>query len=140
MKSLRYDEIRLVRYTKLIDRAILEHKYPLATQLAYRCLLEYYRLFFRFFSPQRKYLNKNAFQLSMDFVRYVRKKRWSQFKSKQLFSMLNTSYELTTWSNLKITDKELSTDLAMATYAREQVLAISSLLVGSLDEIEGELN
>lgn len=134
MKTLRYDEIRLVKYTKLIDKAILDHRYGIAVQLAHRCLLEYYRLFLRFLIPNSRYLNKNAFQLSMDIVRYVRNQKWTFFKSKQLFAMLTTSYRLTRWYGLKIADRELHTDLAMATFAREQVLAISKLLVGTIEE------
>lgn len=140
MKTLRYDEIRLVKYTKLIDKAILDHRYGIAIQLAHRCLLEYYRLFLRFLIPNSKYINKNAFQLSMDIVRYVRKQKWTFFKSKQLFAMLTTSYHLTHWSRLKFADRELHTDHAMATFAREQVLAISKLLVGSIEELNENEN
>ena len=133
MRTLKYSEIRLVKYGRLIDKAILQKKYGLATHLAYRCLLEYYRLFLRFRMPSSKYINQNAFQLSVSIVKYLRKyPRISGFKSKHLFSMLSTSYYLTNLSRKKTGDRELHVDLAMATFARENALAISRLIMGSL--------
>lgn len=136
MRTVDYNEIRLVKYTKLIDKAIVAKRYGLATQLAYRCLLEYNRLFIRFLSPHSKLLRKNAFQLSIEVVKYFREKPdWFTFKrSRQLFAMLKTTYTLTRLSTLRYADRDTHVDLATATYARDQALAIARFLSGSIRE------
>ena len=136
MRTLDYSEIRLVKYSKLIDKAIAERRYGLSTQLAYRCLLEYNRLFMRFMLPNSKWLKKNAFQLSIEVVRYFRKHpEWFTFRrSRQLIAMLKTTYYLTNLSNMRYADRDLHLDLATATYARDQSLAIARFLCGSVRE------
>lgn len=128
MQQIDYNAIRLIRYSKLLDKAILEHRYSLATHLAYRCLLEYNRLFIRFLSPQSKTLRRNAFQLSLLTVRYLR----HQYKSVHLFNVLRSTYYITHVSGSRYGDKDLHIDLATATFARDQALAISNLLFGSI--------
>jgi hypothetical protein len=136
MRHLDYCEIRLVKYTKLIDKAIASKRYGLSTQLAYRCLLEYNRLFMRFCIPSSKSLKKNAFQLSIEVVRYFRKSPdWFTFKrSRQMLAMLRTTYYLTKLSSMRFADRDLHLDLATATYARDQSLAIARFLFGSVRE------
>jgi hypothetical protein len=132
-----YNAIRLIRYGKLIDKAILEHKYSLATQLAYRCLLEYNRLFVRFLMPQAKTMRRNAFQLSLLTVRYMRKRRKLTLKrTRQLFNLLRSTYFITNLSYPRYADRDLHVDLATATFARDQALAISNFLFGSLSEFK----
>ena len=132
-----YNAIRLIRYGKLIDKAILEHKYSLATQLAYRCLLEYNRLFIRFLMPQAKTMRRNAFQLSLLTVRYMRKRRKLTLKrTRQLFNLLRSTYFITNLSYTRYADRDLHVDLATATFARDQALAISNFLFGSLSEFK----
>lgn len=134
MRHLDYCEIRLVKYTKLIDKAIASKRYGLSTQLAYRCLLEYNRLFMRFCVPNSKSVKKNAFQLSLEVVRYLRTRPdWFTFKrSRQMFAMLKTTYFLTKLSNTRFADRDLHLDLATATFARDQSLAIARFLFGSV--------
>ncbi|MDX1479093.1 MAG: hypothetical protein R3301_15370 [Saprospiraceae bacterium] len=136
MRVLDYNEIRLIRYTKLIDKAIVAKRYGLATQLAYRCVYEYHRLFMRFLVPQKKLLRKNAFQMTVDVVGYFRAKPgWFTFKrSRWLFSMLKTSYYLTRLSKRRFADRDLHVDMATAVFARDQALAISKFLFGSLKD------
>jgi len=127
--------MRLVRYTKLIDKAILERRYALATHLAYRCLLEYNRLFMRFLMPQTRYFRQNAFQLSIQVVRYMRSGKALSFRrTRMLFGMLRSSYYLTTLSSHKFGDRDVHVDLATATFARDQARSIAKFLFGSLSE------
>lgn len=135
MYTVDYNEIRLIRYTKLIDKAILCRRYGLATHLAYRCLLEYHRLFLRFLMPQTKGIRKNAFQLSIMVVRYMRSQRRLTFRmTRLLFGMLRSTYVITNLSGRKHGDRELHVDLAMATFARDQALTIARFLFGSVSE------
>lgn len=141
MRTIDYNEIRLIRYTKLIDKAIAAKRYGLATQLAYRCVFEYNRLFIRFLLPHKQLFRKNAFQLTIEVVQYFRSKPgWFNFKrSRQLFAMLKTSYFLTRMSTLRFADRDLHIDLATAKFARDQALAISSFLFGSVrDSVDGK--
>ena len=133
-------EIRLVKYSKLIDQAIATKRYSLATNLAYRCLLEYQRLAARFLIPHVKSPSKNAFQLSTEMVQHLRKSSGSLTwtKTRQLFALLSTSYHLTTWSKLPFGDRDLQVDLAMATYARDQSLQLSRFLIGTVQELRSE--
>ena len=131
MQQIDYNAIRLIRYSKLIDKAILEHRYSLATHLAYRCLLEYNRLFLRFLMPQSRALPRNAFQLSLMTIRLLRK----QYKARHLFDVLKSTYYITNLSGEKYGDRDLHIDLATATFARDQALAISEFLFGSLNHM-----
>lgn len=133
MHHVDYNAIRLVKYSKLIDKAILAHKYSLATHLAYRCLLEYHRLFARFLMPQTKTFRQNAFQLSVMTVRYMRSSRkLTVHRTRQLFEMLRSTYFITNLSRTRYADRDLHVDLATATFARDQALAISKFLFGTL--------
>lgn len=135
MQHIDYNAVRLIRYSKLIDKAILSRRYSLATQMAYRCLLEYHRLFLRFMAPQSKTFRQNAFQLSIAVVKYLRTRRkLTVRRTRKLFEMLRSTYYLTNLSLQKSGDRDLHVDLAMATYARDQALAISKFLVGSMQE------
>ncbi|HLF62557.1 MAG TPA: hypothetical protein VI603_02340 [Saprospiraceae bacterium] len=135
MHHVDYNAIRLIRYSKLIDKAILAHRYSLATHLAYRCLLEYHRLFARFLMPQTKIFRHNAFQLSVMTVRYMRTRRkLTLHRTRQLFNMLRSTYFITKLSGARYADRDLHVDLATATYARDQALAISRFLFGTLNE------
>lgn len=136
MKTIDYCEIRLVKYSSLIDRAILEKRYALATQLAYRCLLEYNRLFVRYCIPSSTSVRKNAFQLSVEVVRYVRinRKYFRIRKSRYLMKMLSASYYLTNLSKLRYGARDIHVDLATAQYARDQSIAIAKFLMGSVRE------
>jgi hypothetical protein len=132
MQHIDYNAIRLIRYSKLIDKAILEHRYSLATHLAYRCLLEYNRLFVRFLSPNSRTLRRNAFQLSLLTIQHLR----NQYKSVHLFNVLRSTYFITHISGSRYGDKDLHIDLATATFARDQALAISNLLFGSMKKLK----
>ena len=136
MKTIDYCEIRLVKYSRLIDRAILEKRYALSTQLAYRCLLEYNRLFMRYYLPTSSSLRKNAFQMSIEVVKHVRFNRrfFKIRKSTYLMRLLSTSYYLTNLSKLRYGQRDLHVDLATAQYARDQSLAISRFLMGTVVE------
>jgi len=138
MQHVDYNAIRLIRYGKLIDKAILQHRHGLATHLAYRCLLEYHRLFLRFLMPQTKTIRRNAFQLSLLTVRYLRtRQKLTLQRTRQLFDMLRTTYFITHLSGTRYADRDLHVDLATATFARDQALAISKFLFGSLREETG---
>ena len=135
MKQVDYNAIRLIRYSKLIDQAILSRRYSLATQMAYRCLLEYHRLFLRFVLPQTLIVKRNAFQLSVLTVKHLRtRQKLTVRRARQLFDMLRGTYYITHMSSTTVGDRDLHVDLATATYARDQALAISKFLFGSLSE------
>jgi hypothetical protein len=135
-----YNAFRLVRYGKLIDKAILARRYGLATHLAYRCVLEYNRLFVRFIMPQTKTFRRNAFQLSILTVRYLRTRRKLTLRrTRQLFDLLRSTYFITHVSSTSQGDRDLHVDLATATYVRDQALAISKFLFGSLNEEKDRL-
>jgi len=140
MQHIDYNAIRLIRYSKLIDKAILAHRYSLATHLAYRCLLEYHRLFARFMMPQTKPFRHNAFQLCVMSVKYLRTSRnLTLNRTRLLFDMMRTTYFITNLSGTRHGDRDLHVDLATATFARDQALAISKFLFGTLsEEAEGE--
>ena len=141
MHHVDYNEIRLVRYSKLIDKAILDHRYTLATHLAYRCLLEYNRLFLRFLMPQSKTFRRNAFQLFVIIVQYMRTRRKLTLqRTKQLLNMLRSTHTITHLHSIRYTDRDLNVDLATATFARNQALEISQFLFGSLNEEKPKLN
>lgn len=135
MQQIDYNAFRLVRYSKLIDKAILEHRYSLATHLAYRCLLEYHRLFLRFLVPQSKVIKNNAFQLSLVVVRYMRGRRSLTVKrTQQLFGILRSTYAITDLASAWHGDRDLHADFVTATFARDQALATARFLFGSLCE------
>ena len=135
MQHIDYNAIRIIRYGKLIDKAILENRYSLATHLAYRCILEYHRLFLRFRMPHTRTIRHNAFQLSLLTVKYMRARRTlTMQRTRQLFNMLRSTYYLTNLSGTKFADRDLHVDLATATFARDQAMAISKFLFGSLSE------
>lgn len=135
MQHIDYNAIRLIRYSKLIDKAILAHRYSLATHLAYRCLLEYHRLFARFMMPQTKTFRHNAFQLCVMSVKYLRNSRkMTLHRTRLLFDMLRSTYFITNLSGKRYGDRDLHVDLATATFARDQALAISKFLFGTLSE------
>ena len=131
MRSLNSNEIRLIKYSRLIDEAIVAKRYGLATHLAYRCLLEYHRLFIRFTLPNYVLVKKNAFQLSIEAVKYLHGKTgfWQFRRSGQLFQLVRTTYHLTTLSTLKYGDRDAHIDRATAEFARDQSIAISKLLI-----------
>ena len=138
MQHIDYNAIRLVRYSKLIDKAILSRRYALATHLAYRCLLEYNRLFLRFTSPQTKTLRQNAFQLSIAVVKYLRSRKLSFTRTRQLFNLLRSTYAITNLSTRNYGDRDLHADLATATFARDNALAMSQFLFGYVKENENQ--
>ena len=132
---MNYNELRLVKYSRLIDQTIAEGRYTLATQLAYRCLLEYNRLFIRFCIPNLKWNRMNAFQLTVEIVRFARSnsKTFKLPKSRELMKMLRASYYLTSLSNKKLDDKDLRIDRVTARFAGDQSLAISRVLMGTVN-------
>lgn len=132
MKTIHLSEVRLVKYSRLIDRAISEKRYSLATQMAYRCVLEYHRLFLRYSMPHSKSMTQNAFQLSVVTVKYLRTKSkyLSRHSPRQLLKLLKTSYYLT---NLTKT-KWGKIDKATAVFARDQSLAMARYLMTSVHE------
>ena len=134
MSYVHHIEIRLVRYSRLIDQAIAERRYSLATHLGYRCLLEYQRLASRFLVPGYGYGAKNAYQLAIVFVEYMRKSsgQLSWTRTRALLNLLTSSYQLTRWSVRPFGDRDMHFDLAMATYARDQSLALSKFLIGEV--------
>ena len=135
MHHVDYNAIRLIRYSKLIDQAIHARRYSLATQMAYRCLLEYHRLFLRFVVPQTETVRRNAFQLSILTVKHLRTRRTLTVKrARQLFDMLRSTYYITRMSSTSFGDRDLHVDLATATFARDQALAISTFLFGTINE------
>lgn len=132
MKTIQLSEVRLVKYSRLIDRAISEKRYGLATQMAYRCVLEYHRLFLRYSMPQSKSMTQNAFQLSVVTVKYLRThgKFFTRQSSRQLMKLLKTSYYLTNLSKLKWGNIDKTT----AVFARDQSLAMARFLMSSTKE------
>ena len=136
MKTVDYNKMRLVKYTKLIDKSILHKRYSLSTHLAYRCLLEYYRLFIRFRFPNQQLLTKNAFQLSLEVVAYFSaNKHWFKFrKSSDMLQLLSSTYYLTTLSKYRSANRDLHVDRVTATYARNQSLAIAQFLIRAMHD------
>ncbi len=136
MKAIQLSEVRLVKYSRLIDRAISEKRYGLATQMAYRCVLEYHRLFLRYSAPHSKSMTENAFQLSVVTVKYLRTQGrfLSRHSSRQLLKLLSTSYYLTNLSKLKWGERDTHIDKATAVLARDQSLAMAKFLMSSVRE------